>query len=221
MSTSSKQILKSLRSLLSLSRLSRCISAGIVITENHGLHWTAWPMDDVRAGLAQGRITKRIVIEHMRSAPQHILPRSWWHSVGLSPEAGDLDMLVARLRIGDVIMLYESMQRYVSDLRKQIKARATQADRLAKEEARRRRGIRYTYIVTATNGVGVRHLPDTRAERTGEDRAEGQRSRVRSSSTCLPNFWLTFILVDACTRRRLLRQAIASSSTRSWRPRTA
>jgi hypothetical protein len=81
------QILTSLRSLLSLSRLSRCISAGIVISDTQGLQWGAWPMEDVRTGLAQGRITKRIVMEHMRSAPQHVLPRSWWQSVGLTPEA--------------------------------------------------------------------------------------------------------------------------------------
>lgn len=161
------RILKNIRSILSLSRLSRCISAGLVITESHGLHWTAWPIEDVRNGLAQGRITKRIILEHMRSAPQHTVPRSWWQSVGLSPEAGDVDLIVSRLRIGDVITLYEGMLRYVTEQQKRDKAKLALADRLARDEARKKRGVRYTYIVTATNGVGVRHLPDTRAERTG------------------------------------------------------
>jgi hypothetical protein len=174
------KILKSMHSLLSLSRLSRCITAGIVITENHGLNWTAWPVEDVRSGLAQGRITKRIVIEHMRSAPEQILPRGWWQRVGLAADAGDIDVLVARLKIGDVIVLYESMLWYVNELRNREKAELALADTIAKEEARRKKGIRYTYIVTATNGVGVRQLPDTRAERTGEKR-NGLPPRGRGS----------------------------------------
>lgn len=59
------------------------------------------------------------------------------------------------------------MLRYLAESTRQHKARLAHADRLAREEARRKKGVRYTYIVTATNGVGVRHLPDTRAERTG------------------------------------------------------
>jgi len=106
-------------------------------------------------------------VEHMRSAPPHILPRSWWNSVGLSSDAADLDILVGRLRIGDVIVLYENMLRYVTEKRRKEKAELALSDKLAREESRKKRGIRYTYIVTATNGVGVRQLPDTRAERTG------------------------------------------------------
>jgi hypothetical protein len=97
------RILDSLRSILSLRRLGRCVSAGLVINEPHGLHWHPWPLDDVRSGLAHGRITKRIVLEHLRSAPPTILPRAWWAQAGLSPEAGDLDRVVTRLTIGDVI----------------------------------------------------------------------------------------------------------------------
>ena len=72
-----------LAGLLSLPGLVRCL--GAAGEDGAPQQWVAWPLQDVRAGLNEGRLTKRMVLEHMRACPEggggsrstKTKPRAW------------------------------------------------------------------------------------------------------------------------------------------------
>ena len=204
----STKILNSLRSLLSLHRLSHCLAAGNVLKEGgreggRGGSWSVWPVEDVRAGLAHGKLTKRLVLEHMCSVPLAFVPSSWGAPRGLllqlqSPPSSlppssassspplltthhihppsllswpfsfsEIEYLSLHLTLPQLLLAYDALHRHLSALRTSLRLSASRDDEAGREKHRRDRGVRYTYVVTATNGVGVRERPDTRSERTG------------------------------------------------------
>jgi hypothetical protein len=176
-------LVRAVSSLLSLSAvLDPCAGPAVLPLPPYirNRDWSQWNPDDVCEGIMSGTFTDDIIRAHMEQAPEWT--KAGWEGVKQTISCTNSSMQLPVTHVGNagaLLLEYESFVEHVERLRLRRWSVELEADRQAKRQLRRQlrksRGVRYTYVVTAANGVGVRVAPGTATQRKGQSFKFGEK----------------------------------------------